>query len=105
MKVLIPGHRYLLTHLRDEGNEALQFHMDPRINGTHMEGTFNQEVTRALIDRVQFLNGQVAASENLQIIFHYRMALALHETRAIRRQVEEGFAIESLPINERGHIV
>jgi hypothetical protein len=107
MEVLIPGHRYLLKNLKSKYNTVLQFYKDPEINGGRMkEGPSCQEVIRALIDRVKFLDGQKRWAGNDEIIYHLRMALAGFESRAVQRKIEKDcLEIESLPTNEDGHII
>jgi hypothetical protein len=104
MKIVIPGHLYELDHLDGEAKEKLQF-VD-RDHGRDAEGTFNQEVLRVLIDRVKFLNSEKTWEGNAQILYHLRMALVLHETRALCRKVEKGkLQPESLPVGNDGHFL
>src|SRR4051794_17180616 len=104
MKVLIAGHLYELSHLDGDGAQRLQF-VD-RNHGQDAEGTFNQEVLRVLIDRVKFLDAEVAWEGNEQILHHLRMALVLHEARALYRKVEKGKLLpESLPVGSDGHFL
>lgn len=58
MKTLVKGHVYELDNLKDPNKETtrLNFYSDPEINEKHMDGTSNQEVLRAVIDRVKFLD-------------------------------------------------
>ena len=105
MIIRVPGHSYDLAHLKGTGYSTLHFYKDPELHGgSGFAGTSNQEVTRALIDRVGFLHTEKPHPANDKIIYHYRMALAYHESRAIELAVEKGLAIELLPTNEKGHI-
>lgn len=103
MKVIQPGHRYGLDHLDGKGTQILQFVQ--RAPRPLHEGTTNQEVLRAVIDRVKFLNSEVPWDGNTQIIHHLRMAIALHESRALVRHVEKGdLAIELALLGSDGHL-
>lgn len=96
MHVLEPGHIYMLDALDSEQKESLTFvkrDYDPANNLNYLQnhgGTTNQEVLRALIDRVKYLDTQLPCAENKEIIYHLRMALILHEARALKRKVEKG---------------
>jgi hypothetical protein len=107
MKVETPGHRYKLKNIKLHGETVLQFYKDPDINGGTLQvGTNCQEVIRALIDRVQFLDKQQPWDGNKEIVNHLRQALAGFECRAIVRKVEKGeLNIETLPTGLDGHIL
>ena len=99
MKILDEGHKYLLKLNGQEKEEIeLTFYKDSAINGNGYDGTTNQEVLRALIDRVKFLNKQNPHRFNDEIIYHLRQALALHEMRHIERCVEENYPIENVKL-------
>lgn len=103
MKVIVPGHRYQMdTRL---GNAAeLQFYFDGLINmGRECDGVLSQEVIRVLIDRLLFLEAQMPAKENTEILLHLRHALRLFEVRAVRRSVERNEPIEQSPVRLLGH--
>ena len=94
MKTLDPGHRYWLEVLDIEGDtrhgaEMLSFvkRQGPRYPGnlSHYPGTNCQEVIRALIDRVGYLDGQAPDPRNRPIMQHLREALWLFESRAAER--------------------
>lgn len=96
MKVIEPGHIYDLNWL-DESPE-LKSPTPPnrltfvnRETGTEHGGTQTQEVLRALIDRTQHCDNCLRWDGNDKIIYHLRMALALHESRAIERKAEKGY--------------
>lgn len=103
MKVLVPGHTYELDHLDGNGKTRLQFVSRAPLHEP-AEGVINQEVLRALIDRVQLLDAEVPWSGNIEILKHLRMALALHEVRALLRHVEKGQILpELLSTGADGH--
>lgn len=102
MKVIFPGHLYELDHL--DGDRTQQLRFVDRGHGTNYQGTYNQEVLRALIHRMQFLHGEKPWPLNEQIVYHLRMALVLHEARALCKKVEKGqFLPEQLPVGQDGH--
>lgn len=102
MKVIVPGHLYELDHLDGENTHQLQF-VD-RGHGCDQEGTFNQEVIRVLIDRVKFLDSEKPWPLNKNILGHLRMALALHEARAMCRKVEDDrMHPEDIAVGGDGH--
>jgi len=106
MKVIDAGHTYLLDDNKSPTNTTtLTFMKDAKINGDGYEGTTNQEVLRALIDRIKFLEGQVHHRFNDDIIGHLRMALVLHEERHLERLVERGESIENIKPKITGHFV
>ena len=104
MKTVYDGHTYLLDHLDGDGQTLLQFvqrapHHHPK------EGTTNQEVCRALIDRVKLLDSEQPWEGNDEILFHLRMVIALHEIRAMTKHIEKGeLAIEHAKLGEDGHL-
>jgi hypothetical protein len=106
MKIIDPGHRYKLRDNKSLSESTeLVFFKDSDINGSGYPGTTNQEVIRALIDRVQFLNSQLPHRFNSEIIDCLRRALALHEMRHIERLVERGFSVEAIPAQKSGHFI
>jgi hypothetical protein len=103
MKVVEPGHAYDLDHLDGSGTTRIQFVSRPPLHAS-VEGVTNQEVIRALIDRVKVLDAEVPWSGNAQILHHLRMALALHEARAMLRHVEKGqLEPEFVELDAHGH--
>lgn len=89
MNVLDPGHIYLLDQLDDDSKERLIFVKREGIgypgNVGHYPGTNLQEVLRALIDRVSYLNNQIPDIRNSQIKHKLRECLVLLEERAAER--------------------
>ena len=89
MIVIDPGHNYQLDTLDGDATCELRFVKRFRGRENH-PGTTNQEVLRVLIDRVIELNSEKPWPLNNQILHHLRMALILHEARALVRKVEKG---------------
>ena len=106
MKVLDPGHRYLLAHLDGVGETSLVFvkrvgERYPGNAGAH-EGTTTQEVLRALIERAKFVEAQKPSRHNVTAIAYLREALFALEVRAaIERDDQVEF---SLATNHRRDI-
>lgn len=88
MKTIISGHRYHAEHL--DGNDTQEIQFVDRGHGRDTQGTTNQELLRILINRVKFLETEVHWRGNEDILYHLRMALVLHESRALERKVEKG---------------
>lgn len=104
-KALVPGHLYELDHLDGPNKTLLQFVQREPFHFPK-EGVTNQEVLRAVIDRVKLLDSEVPWEGNQQIIQHLRMAIVLHEARALIRDAEKhGWAVETLPLGEDGHFI
>ena len=94
MKTIDPGHIYALDMLdiavdEPQSTEMLVFvkREGARYPGnvSPHPGTNCQEVMRALIDRVKFLNRQAPDPRNQPVIQHLREALWLFESRAAER--------------------
>jgi hypothetical protein len=94
MKILYPGHRYALDILdAPEDRQTrllvpLQF-VQRKPHHVPMPGTTNQEVCRALIDRVKVLNAEVPWVGNAEILRCLRRVIFLHELRAYLRHREK----------------
>lgn len=102
MKVLVPGHLYELTHIDGAKTSKLGFVSRPP--HFECEGVNNQEVLRALIDRVFFLDSEKPWGRNAEIIACLRKALLLHELRALELHVEKGeIAPEKVVTGPDGH--
>jgi hypothetical protein len=112
MKVIDPGHSYLLSNIPPDTKttyppvlkgQIIEFVKRFRGDDNH-EGTLNQELLRVLIDRVKFLDKEVPWEGNKEILYHLRMALVLHESRALFRKVEKGDLLpEEVVISNDGH--
>jgi hypothetical protein len=96
------GHVYRLAHIDGEGFEVVRF--VNREEGTDHPGTQTQEVIRALIDRTQHCHRCLPHDVNDKIIWHLRMALVLHESRALERKVEKRLIEpEHIEVGDDGH--
>lgn len=123
MKVIDPGHRYLLATLDSYGYpETLQFVKRigfgyPGNAPPARAGTTIQEVLRVLIDRLHYVGAQAYALGDIEsisddgvAIAHLRAALLILEERAARRhgrelKLDARLQIEQHPACERcGHI-
>ena len=104
MRIVDPGHVYALDSLDGDFQQSITFVKRFRGEANH-PGTVNQEVLRVLIDRVQFLDAEKPWPLNEQILYHLRMALVLHEARALIRKAEKRQVLpEALPVSEAdGH--
>lgn len=103
MEVLKPGHCYLLDHLDGNNKTLLQFVQRKPLHEP-VEGVTNQEVLRAVIDRVKFLDKEVPWHGNADILYHLRAAIGLHEARAIERHIEKRqLAVENVELDSDGH--
>lgn len=93
VKVLDPGHQYALASLDTPHTSEYEFlafvkRVGPQYPGNAgfpYSGTNCQEVLRALIDRVKYLDGQAHCVENVQILACLRDAIRLFEERAADR--------------------
>lgn len=89
MKVLDPGHDYELAHLDGDGVSFLTFVKREGEgypgNVGHWEGTNLQEVLRALIDRVRYLDGQICHRRNGTVLRALQIAMWELEARAAER--------------------
>lgn len=90
MLIVEPGHVYKLHSLDGKEGECETLRFVNREPGTEHPGTQTQEVLRALIDRTMHCDNCLRWAGNDKIIYHLRMALALHESRAIERKTEKG---------------
>ena len=99
MKNLVAGHTYELANFENKESEGqkLQFiHKEPISEGsselkTISDGTTNEEVLEALINRMNFLNGKFPCRENSIVITHLETALLWLEKRTndrLKRNVE-----------------
>jgi len=108
MKVIEKGHIYELAYLDDDMNKCRSMSENQlvfvnREDSPHA-GTQTQEVIRALIDRTQHCDSCLRWEGNDLIIHHLRMALVLHEARALERKVEKGLICpENIATDDDGH--
>lgn len=110
MNIIEKGHIYELDYIdddvlkcRDMGERRLVF--VNREDNPHA-GTQTQEVIRALIDRTRHCDNCLRWEGNDKIIHHLRMALVLHEARALERKVEKGaITAENIALGGDGHFL
>ena len=104
MKVLEKGHIYELFNLDGPPwNQKITF--VNREDNRHA-GTQTQEVLRALIDRTWHCDSCLRWDGNDKIVYHLRMALVLHEARALERKVEKHeLSPEQVGIDDDGHFL
>lgn len=100
MIVRDPGHDYVLQSLDGEAPQRLTFVKRegpgfPGNVGSH-PGTTTQEVLRALIERGEYVNGQVPCAETEAATALMRSALLLLEVRAARRHERVAEAFDTL---------
>ena len=104
MKVIEPGHVYELNQVDAPAGETQRLVFVNREDAPH-PGTQTQEVLRALIDRTIHCDNCLRWDGNDRIVYHLRMALALHEARHLERMVEKGAAIEQVQTSAHdGHL-
>lgn len=111
MKVIEKGHIYDLTIRSHDGStppikigEAQLLTFVNKQPGQEHNGVTTQEVLRALIDRGRHCANCMPHRNNEQIIYHLRMALVLHEARALERKLEKGtLAPEYISTGPDGH--
>ncbi len=94
MKVVDKGHMYELDGF--DGGKQLFLRFMKRVGdgyphnvGPPYSGTNCQEVIRALIDRVKYLNMQIPHPQNIIILDSLRAALTAFEIRAAERHGRE----------------
>jgi len=114
MRVIDPGHAYLLACLDRDGEEELFFvkRQGDKYPGNDSSygGTTTQEVIRALIDRTKYVNAQEPSHTNDTVLGYLRAALWELEMRAADRRgtwvsTRLKGAIEDEPTCEQcGHI-
>jgi len=118
MKIIEPGHVYQLKIMDDDGYHDPAYKMPSdlssiehdllvflnREEGHEHRGYQTQDVICALIDRTQHCDACLRWAGNDAIVFHLRMALALHECRAIQRKVQKGeIEPELMSVDNDGH--
>lgn len=104
MKIIQPGHIYEFKNLDGETQLPNRIIFVNREQGRQHPGTQTQDVLRALIDRTQHCDRCLRWPGNDLIIYHLRMALVLHEARALERKVEKGvLEPENIETGSDGH--
>jgi hypothetical protein len=107
MKVIETGHVYQPAMRKEQGTPVNDFEITfiNKEQGKEHDGTTTQEVIRILIDRTRHCANCMPHPNNERIVYHLRMALVLHEARALERKTEkEYFAPEYLETGEDGHL-
>jgi hypothetical protein len=109
--VVDPGHLYLLDHLDGGEQSVLQFvkREGPGYPGNvgHHEGTTVQEVCRALIARLKYVDQQEQHPANTASIGYLRSVIYQLEVRAAKRhraKLRLSGDIELQPVNSHGHL-
>ena len=105
MRILEKGHIYELEYIdgqdMEQDNRLLFVN---REEGTEHSGTQTQDVIRCLIDRTRHCDSCLRWEGNDLIIRHLRMALVLHEARALERKTERGsICPEDIVLGDDGH--
>lgn len=100
MRVLDPGHDYVLLSLDGDAPQRLTFVKRegpgfPGNVGSH-PGTTMQEVLRALIERAEYVNNQVPCAETEAAGELMKSALLVLELRAARRHERVAPELETL---------
>ncbi len=109
MKVIEKGHIYQ-PQIRRIHPDSKSIPMDKIVfinkqPGQEHDGTTTQEVIRILIDRTRHCANCMPHPNNERIVYHLRMALILHEARALERKTEKGdFQPEYLDVGYDGHL-
>ena len=101
MKVLVPGHEYLLDNFENKYEyQIVKFINKKNLSNldtgktnleTVKDGTTNEEILRMLIDRLEYLYRCLPSKETKTATFHIKEALSQLESRTrdrIRRNVE-----------------
>lgn len=100
MKVLDPGHAYLIESLEGGGTQTIYFVKRQGENypgnTDHHDGPITQEFLRAIIDRCKYMRDQGGCVETDIIIDSLRTAIMAFEVRAARCR---GTSIELKTLN------
>lgn len=115
MKIIEAGHIYQLAEVQTNQTDQSKIDFNPESANTirfvnnegpinFYNGTQTQEILRVLIDRTMHCDNCLRWPTNDKIIFHLRMALVLHEARALERKTEKGLILpEQIMLNSDGH--
>jgi hypothetical protein len=116
MIVVDPGHAYGLAEL-DSGRDSMQLLKFVKREGEgypgnvgHYPGTQIQEVLRACIDRIKYVDNQIPHLANKAVLQNLRITLHCLEIRAAERhgkilRLSTYDDIELLPVGENGHLL
>jgi len=108
MRVIEEGHVYELNSIdAPNGLKTQVLTFCNREPGHEHPGTQTQEAIRVAIDRTMHCDNCLRWEGNDLIIYHLRMALVLHEARALIRKVEKGYIMpENIETDPRdGHFL
>ena len=116
MKTLDAGHTYLLDSIDGDIQQTLTFVKREGSgypgNVGHYPGTIVQEVLRACIDRLKYVDNQIPNMANELCLSHLRSAIFNLENRAAQRHGKkliitrtEFNKIETLPVGKNGHLL
>lgn len=101
MNIVDPGHKYELRRLDGVGYEILTFVKREGEgypgNVGHHSGTTTQEVLRALIERAEYVDGQIPHKANHEVIGCLRRAIWELEGRAAERHGRLEAFLERFP--------
>jgi hypothetical protein len=92
MKILTPGHRYVLDYFEHPEQQGQLLQFIEKVVGlsgefrTVNDGTTNEEVLAVLIDRLQSLNQKAACRENSIVLTHLETALLWLNKRTANRK-------------------
>lgn len=114
MKIIEAGHIYELdevqTNRTEQDSIVTKMETANLIRFVNNEGpkfyngTQTQEILRVLIDRTMHCDNCLRWPTNDKIIHHLRIALVLHEARALERKTEKGLIMpEHIGLNTDGH--
>ena len=100
------GHIYKLDNQTTIGNTCtLTFYKDSETHNNGHLGTSNQEVLRALIDRVKYLDNEDPNPLNKEIIRNLRETLILHEIKHLEDMVKTNHPVEKIKPYVDGHLI
>jgi hypothetical protein len=104
MKCIDPGHVYRLDQRGADGGATFTAHFLDLEKKPPVPGPTTQEYLRMLIDRTMYCDQCEPWEGNQHIIDHLRMALALHEARAlIKKTVKGEIKPERVALGSDGH--
>lgn len=96
MFIVVPGHKYILSNLENpQDGQVLQFIHKEKLNPTDeklttiVDGTTNEEVLKAMIDRLQTQNAKLPNRDTSIAITHLEDALMRLERR-IKDRTDRG---------------
>lgn len=107
MKIIEAGHVYELDQLDTSPNsDPVMLKFVNREGKNNHPGTQTQEVLRVLINRTQHCQACLDCPEDDEIIYHLRMALLIHESRALKRKLEKKtLEPENIRLGTDGHFL